>query len=63
MNRFIKVTKVEYNDVEQEFEESTLYVNVDAIAYVNSKVIHLTSGEPILCKENFNDIVRLINHP
>ena len=63
MNQFIQVTKIEYNDEEREFEESTLYVNVDAIAYVNSKVIHLTSGETILCKEQFNDIVRLINHP
>ena len=60
MSRFIWLTKIEYDEVEQDFEESALFVNVDAIAYVNSKVVHLKSGETILCKESNNEIIALI---
>ena len=60
MNRFIRLTKIEYDEVEQDFDELPLLVNVDSISYVNSKVVHLKSGETILCKESNNEIIALI---
>ena len=60
MRRFIWLTKIEYNEAEMDFEESSLFVNIDAIAYVESKVVHLKNGETILCKESNNEIVGLI---
>lgn len=60
MRKFIWLTKIEYDEVEQDFEEAPLFVNIDAIAYVESKVVHLKNGETILCKESENDIVALI---
>lgn len=60
MSRFIWLTKIEYNELEKEFEEIPLFVNVDAIAYINSKVVHLKEGETILCKESNDQIVGLI---
>lgn len=60
MSRFISLTKIEYDEVEQDFDELPLFVNVDSISYVNSKVVHLKSGETILCKESNNEIIALI---
>ena len=60
MSRFIRLTKIEYDEVEQDFDELPLLVNVDSISYVNSKVVHLKSGETILCKESNNEIIALI---
>ena len=60
MSRFIRLTKVEYYKAEGTLEESPLFVNIDAIAYVESKVVHLTTGETILCKESEDHIVALI---
>lgn len=37
MPRFIRLTKIEYDDVEKDFEESELFINVDYIAYVERK--------------------------
>lgn len=60
MSRFIWITKVEYDEFESEFEEIPLFVNVDAMAYVDGRVVHLKNGETILCKESNNQIVGLI---
>ncbi|MBD5380335.1 hypothetical protein [Clavibacter sp.] len=60
MSRFIWLTRIEYDDIEKDFEESPLFVNVDAIGYIDSKVVHLKNGETILCKESNNHIVGLI---
>ena len=60
MSRFIWLTKIEYDEVEKDFEESPLFVNVEAIEYIESKLVHLKSGESILCKESNNEIVGLI---
>lgn len=62
MSRFIWLTKIEYDEIEKDFEEIPLFVNVDAIAYVDSKVVHLKTGETILCKENNEHIVALISN-
>lgn len=60
MSRFIWLTKIEYDETEKDFEEFPLFVNVDAIAYVDSRVVHLKTGEIILCKESNGHIVALI---
>lgn len=60
MSKFIWLTKIEYNEAERDLEKSPLFVNIDAIAYVESKVVHLTTGETILCKESNDHIVALI---
>lgn len=60
MSKFITLTKVVYDEVGKEFEESTIFVNVDAIAYFDSRVVHLRDGTSFLCKENNNQIIGLI---
>lgn len=57
MPRFIRLTKIEYDDVEQDFEESELFVNIDHIAYIESKVVHLSDGSSFVCKEDYNTII------
>lgn len=62
MPRFIRLTKIEYDDVEKDFEESELFINVDYIAYVESKVVHLSDGTSFLCKEDYETIIaKVIN--
>ena len=60
MSKFIWLTQLEYDEVDRDFEEIPLFVNIDAIAYVESKVVHLKNGETILCKESNAHIVALI---
>lgn len=60
MPRFVRLTKIEYDDVEQDFEESELFINAGHIAYVESKVVHLSDGTSFLCKEDYNTIVAKI---
>ena len=55
MNQYIQVTR--------HLCGSKYLVNVNAIAYITDNQIHLISKERIVCKESYNDIVRLINHP
>lgn len=62
MSKFIWLTKIEYDEIEEGFDEIPLFVNVDAIAYVNSKVVHLKTGETILCKECNEEIADLITN-
>lgn len=57
MPRFIRLTKIEYDDVEKDFEESELFINVDYIAYVESKVVHLSDGTSFLCKDDYDTII------
>lgn len=62
MSRFIWLTKIEYDEFEKDFEEIPLFVNVDVIAYVNSRVVHLKTGETILCKESNGEIISVISN-
>lgn len=57
MTRFIRLSKIEYDNVEQDFEESELFVNIDHIDYIESKVIHLSDGTSFLCKDDYDTIV------
>lgn len=57
MPRFIRLTKIEYDNVEEDFEESELFINVNHIAYVESKVVHLSDGTSFLCKDDYDTII------
>ena len=60
MSKFIWLTQLEYDEVDRDFEEIPLFVNIDAIAYVEHRIVHLKNGETILCKESDAHIVALI---
>lgn len=60
MPQFIRLTKIEYDDVDKDFEESELFINVEHIAYVESKVVHLSDGTSFLCKEDHDTIKAII---
>lgn len=60
MSKFIWLTQLEYDEVDRDFEEIPLFVNIDAIAYVEHRIVHFNTGETILCKESDAHIVALI---
>lgn len=61
MSKFIWLTQLEYDEVDRDFEEIPLFVNIEAIAYVEYRAVHLKNGETITCKESNDHIVALIS--
>lgn len=57
MARFVRMTKIEYDVAEKDFEESELFINIDHVVYVESKVVHLSDGTSFLCKEHYDAII------
>lgn len=60
MPRFIRLIKIEYDDMFKDLEESELFINIDHIAYVDCKVVHLSDGSSFLCKEDYDTIIAKI---
>ncbi|MDE6793909.1 MAG: hypothetical protein K2J63_01225 [Muribaculaceae bacterium] len=57
MAKFVRLTKIEYDDVNKDFEKSELFINIDYVVYVESKVVHLSDGTSFLCKEDYDTII------
>ncbi len=56
MPNFIRLNKIEYIEAENEFEVDEIFINIDHIVYVESKVVHLSDGTSFLCKEDYDTI-------
>lgn len=56
MAKFVRLNKLEYNDVEKDFEEEEMLVNINHIVYVESRVVHLSDGTSFLSKEDYDTI-------
>lgn len=57
MAKFVRLTKIEYDDVNKDFEKSELFINIDYVVYVESKVVHLSDETSFLCKEDYDTII------
>ncbi len=56
MPKFVRLNKVEYNEVEKDFEVDEIFINIDHIVYVESKVVYLSDGTSFLCQEDYDTI-------
>ncbi|MDE6072098.1 MAG: hypothetical protein K2G53_06045 [Muribaculaceae bacterium] len=61
MSKFIWLTKMECYGAYPDYKEIPLFVNIDAIVYVEYRAVHLKNGETILCKESNDHIVALVS--